>query len=229
MENIQIGKVVIVRDSFLTENELELKGKKGIVRMLYDADPTDSETIDEVQVDWTPETLDGFEDDFFYDAFEQEVSWTTYILPASVLEQTDETIDENELAWKKQEIFVRLYLDGLGRDGKLIVKAFEKPADPGKKTPMDCWMEYLGANLRFPVKCKVCFPYDETDNGTLLENQRVSLTGLNGVDRALGVLAEVTDGSRKYILPLQDLAPADDYSKDGKYINAYGLWLVCIS
>lgn len=229
MENIQIGKVVIVRDSFLTENELELKGKKGIVRMLYDADPTDSETIDEVQVDWTPETLDGFEDDFFYDAFEQEVSWTTYILPASVLEQTEETIDENELAWKKQEIFVRLYLDGLGRDGKLIVKAFEKPADPGKKTPMDCWMEYLEVNLRFPVKCKVCFPYDETDNGTLLENQRVSLTGLNGVDRALGILAEVTNGSRNYILPLQDLAPADDYSKDGKYINAYGLWLVCIS
>lgn len=229
MENIQIGKVVIVRDSFLTENELELKGKKGIVRMLYDADPTDSETIDEVQVDWTPETLDGFEDDFFYDAFEQEVSWTTYILPASVLEQTDETIDENELAWKKQEIFVRLYLDGLGRDGKLIVKAFEKPADPKKKTPMDCWMEYLEANLRFPVKCKVCFPYDETDNGTLLENQRVSLTSLNGVDRALGILAEVTNGSRNYILPLQDLAPADDYSKDGKYINAYGLWLVCIS
>ena len=74
MENIQIGKVVVVRDSFLTENELELRGKKGIVRMLYDADPTDAETIDEVQVDWTPETLDGFTDDFFYDAFDQEIS-----------------------------------------------------------------------------------------------------------------------------------------------------------
>ena len=126
MENIQIGKVVVVRDSFLTENELELKWKKGIVRMLYDADPTDTETIDEVQVDWTPETLDGFADDFFYDAFDQEISWTSYILPASVLEQTDDTVDENELAWKKQEIFVRLFLDGLGREGKLIIKAFEK-------------------------------------------------------------------------------------------------------
>ena len=229
MENIQIGKVVTVRDSFLTENELELKGKKGIVRLLYDADPTDAETIDEVQVDWTPETLDGFEDDYFYDAFDQEISWTSYILPASVIEQTDEVMDENELAWKKQEIFVRLFLDGRGRDGKLIIKAFEKPVDPVKKTPMDCWKEYLEATLRFPVKCKVCFPYDETDNGTLLENQHVQLTGLNGVDRALGVMAEVTDGTRAYILPLQDLTAGDSYSKDGKYLDAYGLWLVCNS
>ena len=229
MENIQIGQVVLVRDSFLTENELELKGKKGIVRMLYDADPTDAETIDEVQIDWTPETLDGFDDDYFYDAFEQEVSWTSYILPASVLEQTDDAVDENELAWKKQEIFTRLYLDGLGREGKLIVKAFEKAVDPAKKTPMDCWAEYLEQNMRFPVKCKVCFPYDETDNGTLLENARVSMTGVNGVDRSLGVLAEVTDGNRNYILPLQDLTAADGYSKDGKYIDAYGLWLVCNS
>ncbi len=229
MENIQIGKVVIVQDSFLTENNRELRGKKGIVRLLYDADPTDPETIDEVQVDWTPETLDSFEDDYFYDAFEQEVSWTTYILPARVIGQTDEVMDENELAWKKQEIFARLFLDGLGRDGKLIVRAFEKPADPKQKTPMDCWKEYLEASMRFPVKCKVCFPYDETDNGTLLENARVLLTGLNGIDRALGVLAEVTDGTRSYVLPLQDLAPADSYSKDGKYIDAYGLWLVCNS
>ena len=229
MENIQIGKVVNVRDSFLTENERELKGKKGIVRLLYDADPTDPDSIDEVQVDWTPETLDSFEDDYFYDAFEQEVSWTTYILPASVIEQTEEVMDEYELAWKKQEIFVRLYLDGLGRDGKLIVKAFEKPVDPQKMTPMDCWKDFLERSMRFPVKCKVCFPYDETDNGTLLENQRVLLTGLNGVDKALGVLAEVSDGTRSYVLPLQDLAAGDSYSKDGKYIDAYGLWLVCIS
>ena len=138
-------------------------------------------------------------------------------------------MDENELAWKKQEIFVRLFLDGLGRDGKLIIRAFEKPVDPSKKTPMDCWKEYLETSMRFPVKCKVCFPYDEPDNGTLLENQRVSLTGLNGVDRVLGVMAEVTDGPRNYILPLQDLTAGDGYSKDGKYIDAYGLWLVCNS
>ncbi len=229
MENIQIGKVVTVRDSFLTENELELKGKKGIVRMLYDADPTEPDMIDEVQVDWTPETLDGFADDYFYDAFDQEISWASYILPASVLEQTDDEMDENELAWKKQEIFVRLFLDGLGREGKMIIKAFEKPVDPAKKTPMDCWKEYLETSMRFPVKCKVCFPYDETDNGTLLENQHVRLTGLNGVDRALGVMAEVTDGTRAYILPLQDLMAGDSYSKDGKYLDAYGLWLVCNS
>ncbi len=229
MENIQIGKVVCVRDSFLTENETELQGKKGIVRMLYDADPTDKETIDEVLVEWTPETLDGFGDDFFYDAFDQEISWTSYILPARVLEQTDETLDEKELAWKKQDIFVRLFLDGLGRDGKLIVKAFEKPADPAVKVPMDCWKEFLESSLRFPVRCKVCFPYDETDNGTLLENQKVNLTGLNSIDRSLGVMAEVSDGTRNYILPLQDLTAADGYSKDGKYIDAYGLWLVCNS
>ena len=229
MENIQIGRVIRVRESFLTENGMDLKEKKGIVRMLYDADPTDTETIDEVQVDWTPETLDGFPDDYFYDAFDQEISWTSYILPVSVIEQTDDKVNENELAWKKQEIFVRLFLDGLGRDGKLIIKAFEKPVDPEKKTPMDCWIDYLKASMRFPVKCKVCFPYDEKDNGTLLENQRVSLTDLNGVDRALGVMAEVTDGSRDYILPLQDLTAGDSYSKDGRYIDAYGLWLVCNS
>ncbi len=228
MENIQIGKVIIVRDSFLTENEMDLKGKKGIVRMLYDADPTDPETFDEVLVEWTPETLDGFDDDYFFDAFEQEISWTSYILPAGVLEQTDEPVNENELAWKRQEIFVRLFLDGLGRDGKLIIKAFEKPVDPDTKTPLDCWLDYLNESLRFPVKCKVCFPY-EKDDGPLQENQRVLLTGLNGVDRSLGILAEVSDGSHSFILPLQDLAGADGYSKDGKYLDAYGLWLVCNS
>ena len=228
MENIQIGKIVIVRDSFLTENEVELQGKKGIVRLLYDADPTDAETIDEVQVEWTPETLDGFQDDYFYDAFDQEISWTSYILPAGVLEQTEDAMDEYELAWKKQEIFVRLFLDGLGRDGKLIIKAFEKPVDPSKKTPLDCWKDYLEASLRFPVKCKVCFPY-EKDDGPLQENQRVSLTGINGVDRSLGVLAEVTDGTHNLVIPLQDLSGLDGYSKDGRYLEAYGLWLVCNS
>ena len=163
MENIQIGKVVIVRDSFLTEDERDLKGQKGIVRMLYDADPTDDQTRDEVMVEWTPETLDSFEDDYFYDAFDEEISWTSYILPTEVLEQTDETVDEFELAWKKQEIFTRLFLDGLGRDGKLIVKAFEKPVDPSKYMPLDCWLDYLNHSLKFPVKCKVCFPYDEED------------------------------------------------------------------
>ena len=84
MENIQIGKVVVVRDSFLTEDEKDLKGQKGIVRMLYDADPTDDQTRDEVMVEWTPETLDSFEDDYFYDAFDEEISWTSYILPTEV-------------------------------------------------------------------------------------------------------------------------------------------------
>ena len=228
MENIQIGKIVVVRDTFLTENELDLKGKKGIVRLLYDADPTDDQTMDEVLVEWTPETLDGFTDDFFYDAFDQEISWTSYILPACVLEQTDEVMDEYELAWKKQEIFVRLYLDGLGREGKLIVKAFEKGVDPTVKMPMDCWKEYLESSLKFPVKCKVCFPYD-ADDGPLQENVRVSLTGINSWDKSLGLLAEVTYDGRSFILPLQDLTGADNYSKDGKYIDAYGLWLVCIS
>ena len=228
MENIQIGKVVVVRDSFLTEKEMDLKGKKGIVRLLYDADPTDEQSIDEVQVEWTPETLAGFDDDYFYDAFDEEISWTSYILPASVLEQTDETMDENELAWKKQEIFTRLYLDGLGREGKLIVKAFEKAVDPTKVTPMDCWKDYLEKSLKFPVKCKVCFPY-EADDGPVQEGVRVLLTGLNGVDRNLGVLAEITYHDRSYILPVQDLAAGDSYSKDGRYIDAYGLWLVCIS
>ena len=228
MENIKIGKVVVVRDSFLSENERELQGQKGIVRMLYDADPTDEQTRDEVMVEWTPETLDSFDDDYFYDAFDEEVSWTSYILPAEVLEQTDETVDEFDLAWKKQEIFTRLFLDGLGREGKLIVKAFEKPVDPTVKMPMDCWMDFLNESLRFPVKCKVCFPYDEED-GPLQENCRVSMTGLNGVDRNLGVLAEVEYHERPYILPLQDLTAGDGYSKDGKYLDAYGLWLVCIS
>jgi hypothetical protein len=228
MENIQIGKVVIVRDSFITDDERDLKGQKGIVRMLYDADPTDQETRDEVMVEWTPETLDSFDDDYFYNAFEEEVSWTSYILPAEVLDRTDETLDEFELAWKKQEIFTRLYLDGLGREGKLIVKAFEKPVDPAQKMPMDCWLDYLNESLRFPVKCKVCFPYDEED-GPLQENCHVTMTGLNSVDRNLGVMAEVEYHGRSYILPLQDLTGGDGYSKDGKYLDAYGLWLVCIS
>ena len=228
MENIQIGKVVIVRDSFITDDERDLKGQKGVVRMLYDADPTDKETRDEVMVEWTPETLDSFDDDYFYNAFEEEVSWTSYILPAEVLDQTDETLDEFELAWKKQEIFTRLYLDGLGREGKLIVKAFEKPVDPAQKMPMDCWLDYLNESLRFPVKCKVCFPYDE-DDGPLQENCRVSMTALNSVDRNLGIMAEVEYHGRSYILPLQDLTGGDGYSKDGKYLDAYGLWLVCIS
>ena len=163
MENIQIGKVVVVRDSFLTEKEMDLKGKKGIVRLLYDADPTDEQTIDEVQVEWTPETLDGFDDDYFYDAFDEEISWTSYILPASVLEQTDEFMDENELAWKKQEIFTRLYLDGLGREGKLIVKAFEKasgvtvpyriaPRRPGDIA--ECWSDPTKAFKELGWKAK---------------------------------------------------------------------------
>ena len=228
MENIQIGKVVKVRDSFITENEEELQGKTGIVRMLYDADPTDADSIDEVLVDWTPQALDEFPDDHFYDAFDQEVSWCSFILPASVLEQTDEIPDENAYLWKKQEIFTRLFLDGLGRDGKTIVKAFETPVDPKTTTPMDCWKTYLESSLRFPVKCKVCFPYEE-DDGPLQEGSRLNLTGINGIDRSLGLLAEVSDGEREYVLPLQDITGRESYSKDGKYLDAYGIWLVCNS
>ena len=228
MENIQIGKVVKVRDSFQNEQGLDFKGYKGIVRMLYDADPTDAESRDEVLVEWTPDTLETLDDEYFFDAFDEEISWTSYILPAEVLEQTDETVDEFDLAWKKQELFTRLFLDDLDREGKLIAKVFSKPVDPTKKMPMDCWIDFLNQSLRFPVKCKVCFPYDEED-GPLQENCKVSLTGLNGFDRNLGVLAEVEYHDRNYVLPLQDLTGLDAYSKDGKYLDAYGLWLVCIS
>ena len=93
---------------------------------------------------------------------------------------------------------------------------------------MDCWKVYLEKNLRFPVKCKVCFPYEE-DDGPLQEGSRLDLTGINGVDRSLGLLAEVTDGKREYILPLQDITGRESYSKDGKYLDAYGIWLVCNS
>ena len=228
MENIQIGRVVRVRDPFISENDEELQGKTGIVRMLYDADPTDPDSFDEVLVDWTPETLDEFPEDHFYDAFDQEVSWCSYIFPANVLEQIDAAADENAFLWKKQEIFVRLFLDGLGRDGKTIVKVFETPVDPDKFIPMDCWKEFLEKSLRFPVKCKVCFPY-EKDDGPLQEGQHLNLTGINGVDRSLGLLAEVTDGDREFILPLQDITGRESYSKDGKYLDAYGIWLVCNS
>ncbi len=226
MENFKIGQIVEVTKSFVNENEIELQGKKGIIRLLYDADPTDSESFDEVLIEFTSESLDSFEDEYFYNAFEQEVSWSSYILPTTVLTPTDETPDENELAWKKQELVTRLFLGGLGREGKMIVNAFENPVNPEVMTPLDCWKVYLDKVLRFPVKVKVCYPYEEGD-GPLKENQKLKLTELNGVDKGLGILAEVSDGESTYIIPLQDLTGGDQFSKDGKYIDAYGLWLVC--
>ena len=229
MENIQIGRIVKVKEPFTSESGEEFQGKTGIVRLLFDADPMDPETIDEVLVDWTPETLDTFPPDHFYDAFDEEISWASYILPARVLEQTEDVWDENDLQWKKQELFTRLFLSDLrGAEGKMIARAFEKPVDPEKVTPMDCWKAFLEQSLRFPVKVKVVFPYEE-DDGPVQENDLLGLTGLNGVDRSLGILAEVTDGERDYVLPLQDLDGKDEYSKDAKYIQAYGLWLVCNS
>lgn len=229
MENIKIGQIVEVTKSFVNENEVELQGKKGIVRLLYDEDPTEKDSFDEVLIEWTPESLDTFEKEYFYSAFEQEVSWTSYILPTTVLTPTDETLDENELAWKKQELFARLFLGGLPRgEANMIVKVFETPVDPKAMAPIDCWKAYLEKTLRFPVKVKVCYPYEEGD-GPLKENQKLKLTELNGVDKSLGILAEVTDGTASYVLPLQDLTGGDQFGKDGKYIDAYGLWLVCNS
>ena len=229
MENIKIGQIVEVTKSFVNENEVELQGKKGIVRLLFDEDPTDKESFDEVLIEWTPESLESFDDDHFYNAYEQEISWTSYILPTTVLTPTEETLDENELAWKKQEISTRLFFSKLPRaEMNIIVKAFENPVDPKTTTPLDCWKTYLEKALRYPVKVKVCYPYEEGD-GPLKENQKLKLTELNGIDKGLGILAEVTDGTGTYVLPLQDLTGENQFGKDGKIIDTYGLWLVCNS
>ncbi len=225
MAEITVGSIVKINQQFLNETGgIDLNGMKAVVRLYFNAET--EEECDQMLVEWMPETLAALPDAYFLNAFNEEVSWTTYLLPVNVVERCDEKADELELAWKKQEIFVRCFLSQLGREGKEIVKAFQKGADPKVMSPTMCWFEYLNSTLRFPVRAKTCYPYEEGD-GPLKEGQKVSLVGLNGIDPNLGILADIESNGKSFVLPLQDLTGADSFIKDGRIIDAYGLWVVC--
>lgn len=226
METFGIGRIAQVKNSLIDEDSgIDMKGAKGIIRMIYDPEEDGEEPT--IQLEWTAETLAMLPDDYFLKSFGQEVSWTNYYLPQSELELTEESADELAMAWQKQAIFTRLFLSDLGREGRLIAKIFENPVDPARKSPDGCWFDFFSANVTWPLKGRICYPYEE-DDGILKENDRIQVMGLNGMDVGLGIWADATFKEKALIIPLGDIASAD-YSKNGRYLDAYGLWLACCS
>lgn len=223
MSIARIGKVAkIAQQTIDPGSGVNLTGLKGIVRLYYDADEEDPESRDMALIEWTPETLDALPKKHFAAALEEDLNWSSAVVGLDILEETDDVMSEYALAWKKQEIFTRYILDGLGREGKMIAKVFETPVDPEKKTPDDCWFDYLSPYLTKPLRVSACYPYEEGD-GPINEGDRCFLTGLNGIDPTLGILAEVEKDGQPLVVPLQDLA-GEESSKNGRFINAYGLW-----
>lgn len=224
MEPLCIGNIVQVKTEFIDElSECDLKGAKGIVRLIFDPETEDDDTT--VLLEWTAETLCTLPDGYFLQSFEQEVSWTNYYIPLEALEKIDEKADELAMQWQKQDVFTRLFLSNLGREGRLIAKAFETPVDPAKVSPMQNWFSFL-ENMTWPNKGRVCYPYEEGD-GPLVENDKLLVCGLNGIDLNLGIMVDVEFKDKSMIIPLQDIMSAD-LSKNGRYLDAYGLWMACI-
>ena len=223
MGSVRIGKVAKINQKVVEPSSgTDLFGMKGVVRVFYDADPEDPNDQDMALIEWTPETLDQLPPKHFYSALENEENWGSAAVPLALLEETEDTFDEFEMAWKRQEKFTRFIMGRLGREGRMIAKVFEKPADPTKVTPDNCWYEAIAPFLTRPQRVTACYPYEEGD-GPIKEGDRLTLTALNGIDPSLGILAEVEREGVPLIVPLQDLL-GEDNSKTGRTINAYGLW-----
>jgi len=163
------------------------------------------------------------------DVFNHEESWSTYFLPASDVTVIQESHSAIDLEWAKETISKRLFWPLVGRDGRIIQQVFDCKDSNQALYPVAFWMQFLNENIKFPVKCKVDYEYEDTD-GILKLGNIVMLQKLSGWDVNLGLWCEVTFQDRNYILPLQDITGfGGSISRNNRLIEAYSTWIACRS
>ena len=133
------------------------------------------------------------------------------------------------MEWAKETISKKFFWPFVGRDGKTILQVFDRQDLEQTLFPAVYWIQFLNENIKFPVKCKVIYEYEDSD-GILKYGDIVSLQKLSGWDLILGLWCEITFQNRNYILPLQDIEGCGgSISRNNRLIEAYSTWIACRS
>lgn len=224
MNEISVGSIVQVKNELVDEGTgIDLNGWKAFVRQIFD--PDENQPFQIVLIEWTAETILQIPDQYFQKVLNNEESWSTYALPSSCVTVIQESHSAIDLEWAKETVSNRIFWPLLGRDGKTIQQVFDQQELNREQYPAEYWIQYLNQNIKYPVKCKVDYEYEDED-GILKLGDIVMLQKLSGWDVNLGLWCEVTFQNRNYILPLQDITGfGGPISKNNRLIEAYYTWI----
>lgn len=83
------------------------------------------------------------------------------------------------------------------------------------------WVEYLDAELTFPIQAKVS---DSQDNWLIKRGNKVIIKSLPHIVDMYGIIASIRLNGEKYEFPLCDLEVIDKTKVDFRLINDYRIW-----
>lgn len=83
------------------------------------------------------------------------------------------------------------------------------------------WVEYLDAELTFPIQAKVS---DSQDNWLIKRGNKVIIKSLPHIVDMYGIIASIRLNGEKYEFPLCNLEVIDKAKVDFRLINDYRIW-----
>lgn len=87
--------------------------------------------------------------------------------------------------------------------------------------PDEAWHDYLKKMLVFPFEATVSEPQDK---GPLRSGDTVQVLEIDDVNDLYGILVKVSQGRRRFIFPLCDLAATNKKSANYTPVRDYAVW-----
>ena len=111
--------------------------------------------------------------------------------------------------------------DSLGDEGIRISRILDNVDPHDEMKCLQKWVEYLDAELTFPIQAKVS---DSQDNWLIKRGNKVIIKSLPHIVDMYGIIASIRLNGEKYEFPLCNLEVIDKAKVDFRLINDYRIW-----
>lgn len=145
------------------------------------------------------------------------VSRAEEVIPA---DPRDDPEDRHEVIQRLSQQFAWSYL---GEQGRRIQAVLEGISTEDEQAQFEAWERYLREQLAFPFEAGVS---ELEKQGPLKIEDRVKVTGIEGVDELSGVMVQVSKKGFRGELPLYNLEVEDEDSHQYQPVDDYLTWFM---
>jgi hypothetical protein len=171
---------------------------------------------DMIGIGWDSITLKQIPPGYIKECEKEGLCWTEMYLGINEIEQASPRDTESEAEQMADALESKFQWIGGDAEDQHIYKVIADADDPD-----EAWHDYLKKMLAFPFEAKVSEPQDK---GPLRSGDTVQVLEIDDVNDLYGILVKVSQGRRRFISPLCDLAATDKKSANYLPVNDYSVW-----
>ena len=171
---------------------------------------------DTVGISWDSITLKQMPLEYIKESEKEGLCWTEMYLGIDEIEHASPRDTESEAERMADTLESKFQWIGGDAEDQRIYRVIADAEDPD-----EAWHDYLKKRVVFPFEAKVSEPQDK---GPLNAGDTIQVLGIDDVDDLYGILVKVSQGRRRFIFPLCDLAATDKKSANYTPVQDYAVW-----